>query len=735
MTEATILKVAVNVPLSRLFDYLPPAGVTTVPPGTRVRISFGRQKQVGLVMATGNDSDLPPQKIKRCEAILDDEPLLSAADLDLIRFTSSYYHHPIGEVAAAALPGLLRAGKPLWPTLQFVAATDAGAATDLESLGRRAPRQAELLQHLLDAGGGGVGEDELTDVLPNWRRAAKGLFEKGWVKHLTAAAQPEHPNEQLVASPGPMLNEDQRRALERIRSQSGFTAYLLDGVTGSGKTEVYLSLIADALQADRQVLILVPEIGLTPQLVGRLRQRLGIEPAVLHSALGDTQRLQAWRSAQQGLARLLVGTRSAIFTPLPKLGLIVVDEEHDQSLKQQEGLRYSARDLAIMRARNADVPIVLGSATPTLETLQHCHAGNFIRIELPTRAGGAMPPMMRLVDLAGAAGDDSLSEPLAAAIEKHLAADGQVLLFLNRRGFAPTLICANCSHIAECTRCDSRMTVHARDRALRCHHCGSQSPLPTACSECGSEVRPLGEGTERLEDIVKARFPAAAVQRIDSDSTQKRGAIEAALSLAEQGDADVLVGTQMLSKGHHFPQLTLVGIVNADQGLFGTDFRSAERLAQSIVQVAGRAGRESRRGEVLIQTAFPEHPFWQSLIDGGYSRVAEESLAEREQSRWPPFTRLALLRSAAHRQDDAIHFLQRAADQLALQPVESMRVLGPVNAPMARKAGRYRAQLLIQSSDRKSLHSRLAQLRQILEAEPSARKVRWSIDVDPIELF
>lgn len=735
MTEATILKVAVNVPLSRLFDYLPPAGVTTVLPGTRVRISFGRQKQVGLVMAAGGDSDLPLQKIKRCEAVLDDEPLLSAADLDLIRFTSNYYHHPIGEVASAALPALLRAGKPLWPTLQFVAATDAGAGADLESLGKRAPRQAELMQHILDAGGGGLVEDELTDVLPNWRRAAKGLFEKGWIERVSAAARPEHSTEKLVPLPGPTLNTDQQQALDRMRSHSGFAAYLLDGVTGSGKTEVYLSLIADALQADRQVLILVPEIGLTPQLVGRLRQRLGIEPAVLHSALGDSQRLQAWRSAQQGLVKLVVGTRSAVFTPLPKLGLIVVDEEHDHSLKQQEGLRYSARDLAIMRARNADVPIVLGSATPTLETLQHCHAGNFVHIKLPIRAGGAKPPTMRLVDLAGATGDDSLSEPLAAAMEKHLAADGQVLLFLNRRGFAPTLICAQCSHIAECARCDSRMTVHARDRALRCHHCGSQSPLPTACSECGSEVRPLGEGTEKLEDIVKARFPGVTVQRIDSDSTQKRGAIEAALSRAEQGDASILVGTQMLSKGHHFPQLTLVGIVNADQGLFGTDFRSAERLAQSIVQVAGRAGRESRRGEVLIQTAFAEHPFWQSLIDGGYPRVAEESLAEREQSRWPPFTRLALLRSAAHRQNDAIQFLQRAADQLALHPADSLRVLGPVNAPMARKAGRYRAQLLIQSSNRKSLHNRLAQLRQFLEAEPSARKVRWSIDVDPIELF
>lgn len=683
-------------------------------------------------MAVVGDSDFPLHKIKRCDALLDERPLLAESDLDLIRFTSNYYHHPIGEVVAAALPVALRNGKPLWPTMKMLAATDLGASVDIGTLATRAPRQAELLEFLLDAGGGGVEEDQLTEALPTWRPAAKAMREKGWVERFTAQAAPDPVDDNLNATPGPALNDDQQQALDHIRSQEGFAAFLLDGITGSGKTEVYLSLISDGLAAGKQVLILVPEIGLTPQLVGRLQQRLGVQPAVSHSGLSDTQRLIAWRAMQQGHAQLLVGTRSAVFTPLPNLGLIVVDEEHDHSLKQQEGLRYSARDLAIVRANNADVPIILGSATPTLETLQHCRSGNFTRIALPSRAGAAVPPKVRLVD---AASDDGLSEPLAVAMQKHLLAGGQVLLFLNRRGFAPTLICSQCSHIAECSRCDSRMTVHARDRALRCHHCGSQIALPTACSECGSEVRPLGEGTEKLEDIVTARFPEADVQRIDSDSTQQRGAIEAALARAERGDANVLVGTQMLSKGHHFPQLTLVGIVNADQGLFGTDFRSAERLAQSIVQVAGRAGREATQGEVLIQTAFPEHPFWQSLIDGGYPRVAEESLAEREVSRWPPFTRLALIRSAAHRQADALHFLQRAAEQLAQHPSDYLRILGPVNAPMAKKAGRYRAQLLLQSSERKTLHTQLALLRPVLEADASARKVRWSIDVDPIELF
>jgi len=700
-----------------------------------VRVPFGRQKLVGVVMAIESSSDFPISKIRRCEALLDDTPLLSADDLQLINFTSNYYHHPVGEVVAAALPGLLRAGKPLLPMLQFVAISDAGTAADIKALSKRAPRQAELIAHLHDAGGDGVQVDQLTEQLPNWRRAAKGLFEKGLLVRFEAKYEFDLAACDVSASPGPTLNADQQRALEVIQAQSGFGAFVLDGVTGSGKTEVYLSLIREVLDAEQQVLILVPEIGLTPQLVNRLRQRLGVDPAVLHSGLTDLERLSAWRDAQQGRAGLVVGTRSAVFTPLPKLGLIVVDEEHDHSLKQQEGLRYSARDLAIVRARNNKVRVILGSATPTLETLQHCRSGNFTHIELPTRAGGAKPPTVRLVDLSKAASSDGLSEPLIGAIEKHLQADGQVLLFLNRRGFAPTLICSNCGHMAECARCDSRMTVHARERCLRCHHCGSQSPLPVACSECGADVRPLGEGTERLEDALIPQFPQHRVQRIDSDSTQQRGAIEAALASAEQGHADILVGTQMLSKGHHFPKLTLVGIINADQGLFGTDFRSAERLAQSIVQVAGRAGRELQQGEVLIQTAFPEHPFWQSLIEGGYPRVADESLAEREQSRWPPFTRLALLRAAAHRQEDAFSFLQRAAELVAQEQSEYLRVLGPVNAPMAKKAGRYRVQLLIQSSDRKTLHLRLAALRPALEAEPSARKVRWSIDVDPIELF
>lgn len=731
----TLLKVAINVPLSRQFDYLPPAGVPLPAAGSRVLVPFGRRQLAGLVLGHTSESDVATSRLKRAVALLDDTPLLSEDDLWLIRFTCDYYHHPVGEVAAAALPTLLRKGKALYPVLEYVSATDAGQHADIEKLGKRAPRQAELLLLLIDAGGNGIEADALTEVLPNWRRAAKPLFEKGLISRFEQRATTPVAEEDHNARAGPDLNAAQQAAVAAIQSAAGFAAFLLDGVTGSGKTEVYLRLIEECLAQSKQALVLVPEIGLTPQLISRFRDRLGIEPALLHSGLSDIERLANWRRARSGEAQLVVGTRSAVFTPLPNPGLIVVDEEHDHSFKQQEGLRYSARDLAIARANHASIPVVLGSATPTLELLQHCRSGTYTHLSLPERAGAAVPPTLGLVDLNRAHSDDGLSESLATAIDAHLGEHGQVLLFLNRRGFAPTLICPGCGHVAECERCDSRMTVHAGAQRLRCHHCGANRPLDEACTSCGSAVRPLGAGTERLEDALQQRFPGQTISRIDSDSTQKKGAMEAALAAATSGEARILVGTQMLSKGHHFPHLTLVGIVNADQGLFGTDFRSDERMAQAIVQVAGRAGREERPGEVLIQTAFPEHPFWSRLMEGGYGAVSSDALAERETTHWPPFSRLALLRSAAHKRQDAHAFLDSAGRHIERLAGDALRVLGPVDAVMARRAGRYRAQLLLQTGDRRALHSVLRELRPLLEDEPSARKVRWSIDVDPIELM
>jgi primosomal protein N' (replication factor Y) (superfamily II helicase) len=730
-----ILRVAVNVPLSKEFDYLPAAGSAAPAPGQRVRVPFGQRRQTGLVMAVVNDSELPAGKLRRCLGTLDAEPLLRADDLWLVRFTSDYYHHPVGEVVAAALPALLRQGKPLHPRVEHVAITDLGELEDLASMAKRAPRQAELLGALRDAGGNGLDTGLLSESMREWRRVAKPLFAKGLISRFDLRGDEPDRDPSATGMPGPELNPDQQRAVAAIRARQGFGVFLLDGVTGSGKTEVYLQLMRDVIASGRQVLVLVPEIGLTPQLVARLRDRLGIEPDVLHSGLSDVERLRAWRGARAGTARLVVGTRSAVFTPLAGIGLIVVDEEHDHSFKQQEGLRYSARDLAIARAKHCDIPVVLGSATPTLETLHHCRLGNFTRLDLPQRAGGASQPALHLVDLGRAQATDGLSEPLAKAIRGHLDAGGQVLMFLNRRGYAPTLICNACGHIAECRRCDSRMTVHARAGQLRCHHCGAARPLDACCESCGAAVTALGEGTERLEAALRHRFGGHTIQRIDSDTTQRKGAMDTALAHAREGEADILVGTQMLSKGHHFPKLTLVGVVNADQGLFSADFRSSERLAQSIIQVAGRAGREDRRGDVFIQTAFPGNPFWKSLLEGGYRRVADDALSEREATRWPPYSWLALIRAAATRQRAAHEFLDIARRHVNAGRPDALRVLGPVDAPMARKAGRYRAQLLLQSTDRRALHTALGELRQLLEIEPSARRLRWSIDVDPIELF
>ena len=686
-------------------------------------------------MAVEAGSDLPEDRLKRALLLIDETPLLGEPDLRLIRFTSDYYHHPIGEVVAAALPASLRKGQPLYGVLRQVAATAEGSAVDLEALGRAAPRQAALMA-LLRRRGGSAGFTTLDDELPGWTRVRKALLEKGWIQVVERPDEPPAVGERGGRStPGPALNGDQVSALEAMRGHRGFRVTVLDGVTGSGKTEVYLRLIRDVLDRQRQVLVLVPEIGLTPQFLARLEERLAVAPVVLHSSLGETERLTAWRAARDGAAPLILGTRSAVFVPLKNPGLIVVDEEHDSSFKQQEGLRYSARDLAVARAKQLDIPVVLGSATPSLESLQRAAEGSYRRVLLPVRAGNAAEPLLRLVDLRQHPASDGLGPPLLAAIERHRASGGQVLVFLNRRGYAPTLICQQCGAVAECQRCDARMTVHAAANRLICHHCGAMRPLDSHCAECSGELKPLGQGTQRLETALQSHFGERAVARIDSDSTRRKGAMAEALAMAASGEAGILVGTQMLSKGHHFPNLTLVTVVDADQGLFSTDFRGTERLAQTLVQVAGRAGRERRQGEVLIQTAFPAHPFWAALRSGGYARVAAEALEERRLAGWPPFSRLALLRAAAPKRTDAHRFLEAAARTARNLAAADVRLLGPVAAQMERKAGRYRAQLLLQSANRPHLHDLLAALRPALEADPTSRRVRWSIDVDPIELF
>jgi primosomal protein N' (replication factor Y) len=512
---------------------------------------------------------------------------------------------------------------------------------------------------------------------------------------------------------------------------SRFTAYRLFGVTGSGKTEVYLRVIARVIAAGNQALVLVPEIGLTPQLIERFRTRFAVGVAVLHSGLAGTERRDAWREAHNGRAAVVIGTRSAVFASLPRLGVIIVDEEHDASYKQHEGFRYSARDLAVLRAQRAGVPIVLGSATPSLETLENVAQGRYTRLSLPERPGTARAPQMRLIDLKAQASENGLSQLALQSIRRHLDAGAQVIVFLNRRGYAPTLFCNRCGWVAPCAHCDARMTLHRRAAELRCHHCGAHGPVPLVCAGCGHALLPVGQGTERVEETLQRLFPDAPLARLDRDTAGVRGGAGAVLARVHSGEARILIGTQMLTKGHHFPDVSLVVILDADQGLFASDYRATERLAQTIVQVAGRAGRAARIGEVLIQTEFPEHPLLNRLISSGYEEFAQAALAERRAANWPPFSRLALLRAEARDLERVEEFL-RAAAALAQEP--AIKLLGPATALLARRADHFRAHLLIEAAERGELQRFLARWLERVAALPKPAGLRWSIDVDPLEV-
>jgi primosomal protein N' (replication factor Y) len=724
-----LLRIAIPTPLRRLFDYLPPRGEVAWLPGQRVRVPFGRRQVIGVVAALAVDSDLPRDRLKQATERLDDTPLWPAELLALLTWAADYYHHPLGEVFATAMPVALRDGRAAEPVTQLrYRVTEAGRTVAPAGLAR-APRQAALLGRLL-ASPDGLAAAQLAADDGDARGALQRLVDRG----LAAAESLPWAPVAVPASAGPALNPAQADAVEAVAGATGFAPFLLDGVTGSGKTEVYLQLAARTVAAGRQVLVLVPEIGLTPQLLARFRERLGVPVAALHSGLADGERLNAWLAVRDGRAPVLLGTRSAVFTPFRDLGLVILDEEHDASFKQQDGFRYHARDVAVMRASRLAIPIVLGSATPSLESLHNARQRRYRHLLLPARAGGAVAPRIGLLDVRHRPLKEGLSEPLRAAIAHHLAKGGQVLVFLNRRGYAPTLLCHDCGEVQRCRRCDAHLVLYAAGR-LRCHHCGHERPVPPRCPACGTgELRPVGHGTERLEQHLAEQFPDAVVLRVDRDSTRRKGSMEALLERVHNGEAGVLVGTQMLAKGHDFPGVTLAAIVDADHGLFSADFRAAERMAQLIVQVAGRAGRAERPGEVVIQTHCPEHPLLVQLVNEGYPRFAEAALAERQATAFPPYGHLALLRAEAVDGDAPLGFLTAARD--AARPLAGgVHLLGPVPAPMERRAGRVRAQLLLQADQRAALHRLLEAWLPLVEALPAARKVRWSLDVDPVELY
>lgn len=732
-----VWEVAVPSPLHKTFDYLPEPTETQrrVTPGMRVRVPFGRTTRIGVITGTRPNSRIPTARLRRAHALLDQEALLPNELMRLLLWASAYYHHPVGEVLLSAIPSLLRRGADPRPrTVRRWHLSGQGREIDAEQL-RNAPRQRTLLAELRNNAEGLCAEQ--LDARGPWRSAMRALLDKGWVKATDAAVGTMNAEALQCPEPGPPLNPSQREAGDEITGAAGgFQAFLLDGVTGSGKTEVYMQIIARHARAGRQALVLVPEIGLTPQLVERFQHRFSCPLAVLHSGLSDRERLDAWLMASSGTAPIVIGTRSAVFTPLARPGVIVVDEEHDASYKQHDGFRYHGRDLAVVRAQRLGVPIVLGSATPSLESLYNCEQGRYRRLVLAARAGAAAPPKMELISMRDRRAEDGLSQRLLRSIADHLAQRNQVLLFLNRRGYAPTLLCHDCGWVADCHRCDAHMILHHARRILRCHHCDAQRPVDPSCPHCGSiDLRPLGQGTERMEEALGRHFPDTKIVRIDRDSTRRKGAMQSLLRSVREGENQIMLGTQMLTKGHHLPNVTLVGILDADQGLFGADFRSSERMGQLITQVAGRAGRAEKPGEVLIQTHHPDHPLLADLLRQDYQGFARSLMAERKQTALPPYGCLALLRAESVRPHAPMAFLADAHRQTAAQAADHVRLLGPAPAPMERRAGRYRAQLLFQSDDRAPLHRALDALIPAIGALQHAGQVRWSLDVDPLDEF
>jgi len=730
-----ILQVALDTPLRRVFDYLPPAESAAdaqgpTPLGVRVRVPFGRRQLIGILVGITAESAIPPSKLKAAIGFLDRQPVYDPVTFELLRWAADYYHHAVGEVYAAALPVNLRSGQAIFESTQHWDLTEPGRLELSRPSSRRAPQQRALLAWLAEHPGAtaeAVGEVFKSGQL-------RTLSQRGWIEAREQEAAPSAAP--IIAHAGTLdLTGAQAQAVDTIiATLASFSVHLVYGVTGSGKTEVYLRIIAAAIAAGGQALVLVPEIALTPQLVERFRRRFSAGVAVVHSGLSDGERRDAWRTAHSGAARIIIGTRSAVFTSLPRLSLIVVDEEHDASYKQHEGFRYSARDLAVMRARGANVPVILGSATPSLETLENAASGRYVKHLLPQRPGAAQPPRLSLVDLRRHAAEQGLSGPAIQAIDVHLKAGGQIIVFLNRRGYAPSLFCNSCGWIAPCAHCDARMTLHRRAQQLRCHHCGAQGPVPTICGSCGQALLAVGQGTERVEETLMRLFPDAPLARLDRDTASARGSIQTVLDRVHSGEARILVGTQMLTKGHHFPEVTLVVILDADQGLFASDFRATERLAQTITQVAGRAGRETRPGEVMIQTEFPEHPLLNRLIADGYESFAASALEERREAGWPPYSRLALLRAEAKDRQGLDAFLNAALESARRLDEAAVKVLGPAPALIARRADHFRAHLLIETAARSTLQRFLARWLPRVELLPGPSGLRWSIDVDPLEV-
>jgi primosomal protein N' (replication factor Y) len=742
------LNVALPVPLNKTFDYLPEPDqdMSRYQAGLRVKVSFANRELTGVIVDIHQSPTYDPAKLKPILGLIDSKPLLSNELYKIGHWLHTYYHQPLGECLTLLLPVLLRKGGEANVTTQSFYRLNPDRPTDSSEIGR-ARRQVELLEYMLapEHAESGLWQKDIVEA--GYTPAIiKGLTEKGFLDHH------DKPSFQALAGSAQQtplhLNDEQALAVNEIHNSQGFKPFLLEGVTGSGKTEVYLQAIQPYIKAGKQVLILVPEIGLTPQTVQRFAKRFDADILLLHSQLNDRERLDAWLLAsshsltpenqEKPRAQIIIGTRSAIFTPAPNLAAIIIDEEHDQSFKQQDGIRYHGRDVSVMRAMTLNIPIILGSATPSLDTLHNAITNKYAHLRLTERAGDAQPPKLHILDIKKQPVHHGLADELLPEIKHTLDNGHQVLVFVNRRGFAPTLYCPDCGWISECKRCDAKMTLHQKPAHLHCHHCDNKQALPKNCPTClSNQIQPLGAGTERLESHLQYQFQNTQVIRIDRDSTQNKNAMETLLQPVHAGEPCILVGTQMLAKGHHFPKVALVIMVNVDSGFFSADFRAMEKTAQLILQVAGRAGRESIKGKAVIQTEFSDHPLLHLLSEENYHALGLALLQERQEQNLPPYGFQALIRADSHQPREAEQFLHRVRELLNwhIQGLNLPHVspLGPLPAPMELRAGRFRSQLWVSCVNRKMLHHFMTQVLGGIYEVKGFHKVRWSLDMDPTD--
>lgn len=735
ISAPVVVKIALAIPLYHFFDYLYPETELNKPleKGMRVIVPFGRMQKTGFVVEVAQFSELTSQRLKPIISVLDCEPVFDSVEYAFLTWASQYYHYPLGEVFNAAIPLPLRQGKSLEPEWEKAYQLSAQGSLLTPAQLKKTPKQKQLFE-VLAAHDSPVTAKKLAQINPNWRPLIQSLMKKKLVERVPSTLFIEKTglSEQILEP-----NLEQKNAIKGIiKAINQFSVFLLDGVTGSGKTEVYLQVIDQVIKTGGQVLVLLPEISLTPQLERRFNKRFTSRLCVSHSKMSATQRHKAWWEMRQGHAKILLGTRSAIFTPMKEPGLIIVDEEHDTSFKQQDGFRFSARDLAVVRAKVFGIPLILGSATPSLESFQNTLKNRYQHFRLTQRAGGAEPPVLKILDIRNQKLLSGLSPRLLGSIQQTLKREEQVLLFLNRRGYAPVLMCHACGWVARCQACETSLVIHQESKQLVCHHCGYQQRLISICPACkSSELHDLGIGTEKVEVVLKQQFSEACVIRIDRDTTKNKGQLENYLEQISTGACDIILGTQMLAKGHHFENVTLVAIIDVDSGLFSLDYHAFEKLAQLIVQVAGRAGRAEKKGRVILQTRQPEHPLLTMLIKQGYSAFAESALDERSEAGLPPFTFQALLRAQSKRELESVNFLIRVTEMISDLGDDGLLCFGPVSAPMKKKAGHYCFQVMLQHNRRKCLQKALGRLIPAIYELKYSAKVNWSLDVDPVDLF